>query len=347
MLRITHEEAVRVMSSKLTGRGVSAENAAMIADTIACISEDGVYTHGINRFKRLVLSIDHGLTDPAARPEREAGLGGFERWNGHQGIGILNAMACTDRAIELAREHGVACVSLRNTNHWFRAGQYGWRIAAAGMIGILFTNTKANMVYHGTLDRILGTTPIVVAVPRRDEPIVADLSLARYAYGKMESAQRAGRQMPAPAGLGPDDMPSTDPLTVMTEARLFPLGEYKGSALNLLLDLTASVTGLGNSACDVRELPGDEHAISQTFIVINSRSVNSAAAEDETADRIVAHLTGARPADGFGTPRYPGQNVLKIREENRRLGIPVEETVWEDIRALSDTPDPDAEGWLG
>ena len=152
--------------------------------------------------------------------------------------------------------------------------------------------------------------------------------------------------MPKPAGYDSNDNISTDPMAVMKEARLLPLGEYKGSAINLLLDLIASSTSLGNSACDVRDIPGDENSISQTFIAINSRAVNSPEEEDAISDRLLSHLLNARPAPGFSAPRYPGQNVLKTRAENTELGIPVEESVWQDILNLPDEPHSTSGSWL-
>ena len=122
MLSIQYDEAIRVIAEKLVKHGCSADTAQKVAETAVGISRDGVYSHGINRIKRLILSFDSGICIPSALPEREAGFGGFERWNGNHGIGIINALQCTDRAIELAKEHGVGCIALNNTNHWFRAG---------------------------------------------------------------------------------------------------------------------------------------------------------------------------------------------------------------------------------
>lgn len=135
-------------------------------------------------------------------------------------------------------------------------------------------------------------------------------------------------------------------MAVMKEARLLPLGEYKGSAINLLLDLIASTTSLGNSACDVRNIPGDENSVSQTFIAINSRAVNDAADEEKIANRLLSHLLNARPAPGFSKPRYPGQNVLRTRKENMENGIPVDETVWQAILDLPDAPNSTSGSWL-
>jgi LDH2 family malate/lactate/ureidoglycolate dehydrogenase len=46
------------------------------------------------------------------------------------------------------------------------------------------------------------------------------------------------------------------------------------------------------------------------------------------AESVIASLEGVR---------YPGERVLRIREENRKLGIPVDETTWAEVEALAAT----------
>lgn len=333
MYYIPYEEAVRILSEKLCKRGCAEEDAYRVAEVVAGNSLEGVYSHGINRFKRLLLSIDNKIADVSARAERKDGFGAFERWDGNGGLGILNALDCSDRAIALAKEHGIGCVALRNTNHWFRAGTYGFRIAKAGMYGAVFTNTKSNTVYYGTLDTLLGTTPLVLAIPRKEGPVVADVALVEYSYGKLETAAREGKLLPTMGGYDLEGNLSNDPKKIMPANRVLPLGRWKGSALSLALDLAGAAMSLGNTACDIRELPGDEHAVSQVYIAINSRAVNSSEDEEEIIERTLQKVLSAKPINGSSSPRYPGQNSIKTREQNLRDGIPVDESVWDDILA--------------
>jgi len=64
---------------------------------------DGVYSHGLNRFPRLVEYIDKGFIHKNAVPSKIEGMGSFERWNGNLGLGNVNAKICMSRAIELAK----------------------------------------------------------------------------------------------------------------------------------------------------------------------------------------------------------------------------------------------------
>jgi 3-dehydro-L-gulonate 2-dehydrogenase len=48
----------------------------------------------------------------------------------------------------------------------------------------------------------------------------------------------------------------------------------------------------------------------------------------------VASLRDSKPAKEGSRVRYPGERTLHIREENDRLGLPVEPAVWEQILAM-------------
>ena len=126
----------------------------------------GVYSHGLNRFPRVVEYLKKGEIDPKVKAEKIMGFGAFERWDGHRGFGPLNAKLAMDRAVELAKEFGMGIVALGNNNHWMRGGSYGWQAADQGCIGICWSNTCPNMPAWGGMDRKIGNNPLIFAVPR-------------------------------------------------------------------------------------------------------------------------------------------------------------------------------------
>ena len=79
-----------------------------------------MFSHGLNRFPRVVSYLEKGEIDPNAKATCEMQMGAIERWDGHRGFGPLNAKKAMDRACELAKEYGVGCVALGNNNHWMR-----------------------------------------------------------------------------------------------------------------------------------------------------------------------------------------------------------------------------------
>ena len=125
----------------LLARGVAAETADACAEMFARTTESGVYSHGVNRFPRFIQQLENGDIIPDALPKRITSLGAIEQWDAQRSIGNLTAKKMMDRAIELASDHGIGLVAVRNANHWMRGGSYGWQAAEKGYIGICWTNS--------------------------------------------------------------------------------------------------------------------------------------------------------------------------------------------------------------
>jgi 3-dehydro-L-gulonate 2-dehydrogenase len=64
-----------------------------------------------------------------------------------------------------------------------------------------------------------------------------------------------------------------------------------------------------------------------------ARPAGAAAAETLVAT-VVDDLHGSKPIDAANGVRYPGEGVLRTRAENDRLGIPVDDPIWQQILAL-------------
>lgn len=117
MLRIQQEEMQAVMTEKLTAHGVPKDIAVDCARLLVENSLDGIYSHGVNRFPRLISYLEKDYIHADQKPSLIQSYGAFEKWDGNLGMGNTNAKYCMDRAIELARQYGIGCVALRNTNH--------------------------------------------------------------------------------------------------------------------------------------------------------------------------------------------------------------------------------------
>ncbi len=200
MTRISFDEVQETLAGVLGKLGFSIDRAQKCARLFAETTCDGVYTHGINRFPRMVAMVRNGSIDVAAEPRRVAGFGALERWDGRKGPGNLNAQACMERALALSREHGVGFVTLGNTNHWMRGGTYGWQAAEAGLIGICWTNTQPNLPAWGGVEPCVGNNPLVIAVPRASGHVVLDMAMSQFSYGALESYRKRGEKLPVDGG---------------------------------------------------------------------------------------------------------------------------------------------------
>ena len=141
--------------------------------------------------------------------------------------------------------------------------------------------------------------------------------------------------MPIDAGFDLQGQLTRNPDAVIQSQRILPTGYWKGAALSFMLDVFAASLSSGNTVSDVGELPGDEHGVSQIFIAVDYQKLVPVEQAGQAAERAVASLLASKPAAGTGKIIYTGEKTLEYRAENERLGIPVEESVWEEIKALA------------
>ncbi len=334
MPRIPFDELKAEFRRVLIKKGCDEATADLSAQLIAETSCDGVYSHGANRFPRVIEYIDKGYIDLKATPTKVEGMGAFERWDGHLGLGNVNAHRAMARAIEMAKESGIACVALGNTNHWLRGGSYGWQAADAGCVGICWTNTLPNMPAWGARDRRIGNNPFIMAIPRAEGHVVVDMAMAQYSYGQMESTAMRGDLLPLPGGYDGQGALSCDPEEITRTGRVLPIGYWKGSSLSIALDLVATVLTGGRSTLRIGELAGNEYGLSQVFIAIDATSIAGEAFVATTVNEVLDNLHASEQVDPEQPVLYPGEKSLANRKANLEHGIPVADEVWAKIKAL-------------
>jgi 3-dehydro-L-gulonate 2-dehydrogenase len=320
-MRVSYSELQQEFKRVLLTLAFPEVKAEQCATLFADNSRDGVYTHGLNRFPTFVGHVRAGLVHPNAEPTLVETNGLVERWDGNLGPGPTNATACMARAIELAQQHGIGCVALRNTNHWMRGGSYGWQAAEAGCIGLCFTNTTAIVTPWGGTDPRLGNNPLVLAVPRPAGHLVLDMAISQFSFGKMSTYAARHEPLPHPGGYDQAGHLTTDPAAVLDTKRGLPIGFWKGSGLALMLDVVLTALSGGRSTADITEA-GQESGVSQCFICIKQPAMHEAVIEE------ILRFTKSSPLGPDSTGIfYPGEQSLATRRTNLAEGIPVEEAI--------------------
>lgn len=334
MLRIPIEEVEDGLAAVLRKLGFAQSRAELSARLFAETTRDGVYSHGVNRFPRFVAMVRNGSVDPAAEPRVTARFGALERWDGQRGAGNLNAHAAMTRAIEVGRQHGIACLALGNTNHWMRGGTYGWQAADAGLIGICWTNTMPNLPPWGAVDPVIGNNPLVIAVPRSQGHLVLDMAMSQFSYGALESYRKRGEQLPVDGGFDSKGTLTRDPGAIEESQRLLPAGYWKGSGLAVVLDAVAAMLSLGKATCQIANDPLRESGLSQVFLAIHPGALGPPERIEQIADDVVESLHRAQPSEVEKPVRFPGEETLRLREENLRQGLPIDEAIWGEVARI-------------
>jgi 3-dehydro-L-gulonate 2-dehydrogenase len=336
------ESLLQEVDRVLQKHGLSTEQAASCAAVFCGAQRDGIYSHGLARVSALVAAIESGDITVGAAAAKVSGSGALEQWDGRHGLGITNAQACMARAVELARTHGIGAVAIRNTNHWMRAGHYGLQAADGGCIGICWTNTCPLMTPWGSATgaKKLGNNPLVVAIPREPDEgghLLLDMAMSQYALGKLELARQAGERLAVPGGYDSAGRLTDDPAEIYEQGdvkslsyRAVAMGYWKGAGLALALDAIAVGLSGGNATHQISPAVWAAGAVSQVFIAIDPHYQRPPGPGPSSLEAVLADLARGEG----GSVRYPGEQMVRVREASACDGCLVDPAVWAALQTM-------------
>ena len=201
-------------------------------------------------------------------------------------------------------------------------------------IGILWTNTTPNMPPWGGKEAKLGNNPVVIAMPNGDSPLLLDVAMSLFSYGKMEMSVLQGKQLPFEGGFDEEGNLTRDPAKILKSAQPLPIGYWKGSGLSLLLDLLAASLAGGCTTYEIGQKPQGETDLSQIFVAIDLKHFPDRAQIQARIEATLADLAATTPVHAGDLVRYPGAGMQKVRKDNLENGIPVDESVWNTVCAF-------------
>ena len=226
----------------------------------------------------------------------------------------------------LARQQGIAALSIVDS---YSAGVVGWfmqRVAGAGLIGLGFANSPSAVAPAPGARPFFGTNPMAFAVPRKDRaPIIADMATSQVALVTIKQAAAEGRPIPLGWGYDEDGNDTTDAAAVIDGGALAPTGGYKGMLLGLLVDLLAGVLSGPNCSFEApvfKDNTGGEPKVGQFFIAI-SPGAFTPQGEAAYGERLEAMLGALAAEPGV---RLPGarRHEFRRRAETEGVSVPLE-----------------------
>lgn len=335
-MKITFKELKQQFFIILKKYGFNKENAVRCAQIFTDNTFDGVFSHGVNRFPFFIKLVQGGEIKPNAIPKRTLKKNNLEQWDGQMGPGPLNALFCMDRAVTLAKKQGMSCVGLKNTNHWMRAGAYGWHAARQGLLSMCFTNTKANLPPWGGKECRIGNNPLVLAVPYKDQAIVLDMAMSQYSFGKLGIYTDNKLDLPFPGGFDINGHLTTKPLEIKKSQRALPSGYWKGSGLSILLDLFVTIISGGRSVFEIYKYGNKdkEIGVSQVFMCISPAIFGKKKVQEQKIEATINFIKSAALAEGCDEIYYPGEKSLKNRLRYMKNGVEIPDKKWQKILNL-------------
>jgi LDH2 family malate/lactate/ureidoglycolate dehydrogenase len=269
--------------------------------------------------------------------------------DGDSGLGLVVAPKAMEIAIQKANTCGTGWVSVQHSNHFGIAGYHAMMALPHDMIGIAMTNASPLVAPTFSVERLLGTNPIAVAIPAdKQPPFVADMATTTAANGKLEILQRKNKQAPLGWIQDKDGNFSSNPHELKEGGALIPLGSdrehgsHKGYGLGAIVDIFSAVLSGANYGPWVPPFvsflapPADPvgKGIGHFFGAMRIDAFRPADEFKKHMDTWITRFRSAKTVANQERVLIPGDPEREMETIRMQKGIPLNPKVVEDLKAL-------------
>src|ERR1700730_1398192 len=344
-------EALREFSTRVFLHfGVPKTDAAQAADVLASADLRGIDSHGVARLTSYFDLLSEGLINATPKIKILRSTPSTATIDGDNGLGLVVGPQANEIAMDMAAKAGSGWVSIGNSNHFGIAGYYVLKALERDMIGWAMTNSAKLVAPLWGMERMLGTNPIAIAFPGKEEPpIVIDMATCAAAYGKIEMARRKGEAIPSGWGIDNNGHATTNPDDTVNGGALLPLGSdrerggHKGYALAVMVDVLSAVLSGANwgpfAPPFALRLKIPERSVGKGighfFGAMRIDGFVEPDAFKRQIDEYIRVFRATKPAPGTNGPLIPGDPEREAEKLRREKGVPLIQPILEDLRDIS------------
>ncbi len=311
------EQAKQEAAGILEACGVPEEASLTVAGVLATADQYGVTSHGLSMLTAYVERVRCGGFNlkPKIHIVRETAA--FAVIDGDNALGPVAAEFCMRYAVEKCAAAGMFTVFSRNNNTLGPAFVYPLSVAQKGYIGLVCTNSPAQMAPFGGCEKMLGTNPFAAVIPvPGNDPIIIDMATSVAAKSKILMYRERGERLPEGWALDETGAPTTDPEAAL-KGFILPMAGFKGYGLAVLFDILAGALSGASYLNRVGRFYTKDTAsmdVGYCMTVIDPAAVYG----EDYALMIGAYvraLRESRAAEGQSI-RLPGDDRLESKREN-------------------------------
>lgn len=329
--RLSLADIEALAARALTGAGASAPAAAAMARACAGAERDGIRSHGLHYIPIYCEHVVCGKVDGQAQPSVSRPKPGAIRVDAASGFAHPAIEAGFAELVPAARDNGCAGLAVFNSYNCGVLGYHTERLAAAGLVGLGFTNAPASIAPVGGRKPVIGTNPFSLAVPGPDGPsLLIDQSASTVAKSEIMMRAREGEAIPEGWALDADGNPTTDPETAL-KGSMTPSGGAKGFGAGLMVEIfAAALSGatLGKDASPFSGTAGGPPRTGQFFFAVEPDAFSGGAFAGSVAELVAA----IEAQDGA---RIPGSRRFANRARIERDGTDVPDALLERINVYA------------
>src|SRR6202045_156228 len=349
--KVFHVDALREFSTRIFLHfGIPKEDAVQAADVLASADLRGIDSHGVARLYSYVGMLTEGHINPKPKITVVRSTLSTATVDGDNGLGLVVGPQANRVAMDMAEKAGSGWVSVRNTNHYGIAGYYVLKALERDLIGWAMTNSTMLVAPLWGAERMLGTNPIAIAFPGKDEPpIVIDMATSAAAYGKIKIALRRGEPIPEGWAVDSQGRPTTNPNDMVDGGALLPLGSdrdrggHKGYGLAIMVDVLCGVLSGANWGPFAppfalrQEIPKRSvgKGIGHFFGAMRIDGFMDGDSFKRQIDDYIRVFRATKPAPGTNGPLIPGDPEREMEQVRRKKGVPLILPVLEELRDIS------------
>jgi len=325
------------------------DQARLATDVLLSADLRGIDSHGIARLSGYVRlwEVNRVNSNPNIKIVHETPSTAVV--DGDSGLGLVVAPKAMEIAIQKATQVGTGWVAVKNSNHFGIAGYHSMMALKHDMIGMAMTNASPLVAPTFSIERLLGTNPICVAIPAGEQPaFVADFATTTAANGKLEILQRKNLEAPEGWIQKKDGSISTNPNELKDGGALLPLGgdrehgSHKGFCLGAWVDIFSAVLSGANYGPWVPPFVsflappanpvGD--GIGHFFGAMRVDAFRPADEFKKHMDNWITRFRSAKTIDGHGPVIIPGDPERESETTRLNDGITLNPKVVEDLQEL-------------
>ena len=331
---LSYEQERNLVKGILTASGFEENDADVVGKVITHSDFTGVYSHGLSRLTRYLRQIKAGALKKDPDFEKILDEEAVLMFDGDNGFGILTMNKAYEEAKEKAKKTGIAFATGRRNANIGCGSYYGWRAVEDDMILLAGCNTYAWTSPFGGADRLIGTNPIIFAVPTNNEyPMVMDVSTTNVAMGKVQAFEREGKEIPIDWAKDYDGAPTTDPSKAYS---LTPIAAHKGYGLAVMVDVLSTMLSGAAYGSDIGVLSKMEKEDTGFFIIVIDPTKFMPMDEFKaSADRYIRMMKDSRKAPGVDEIFMPGEIEYKKFAENKEKGMSFSDALEKELTELS------------
>ena len=307
MPEISVKEIYDISKTALVKHGALDWVAGDVASAIAASESVGNKICGLYYLESYCEQLISGRVDGRASPEIQLVRAGSVYVNAKDGFAQPAFSKGLPEALKVARENGIASLSVGRAHTCTSLGYFTKKIAESGFLGLGLTNASPIVAPPGGKSRIIGTNPIAFSVPDGSGGIAMqfDQSTTTVALGKITMAKAAGKSIPEGWALDKDGKSTTNPEEALL-GTLVSSGGYKGWGFGLMAEiLVAGMTGgrISKNVAPLKAKEGEPHNLGQFYIIIDPASGASFYNRLEELTAIVAAEEGTRMPGQYTVPQ--------------------------------------------